>query len=50
MPSGPFQGAERLAHIPTLQFSRSAGNSAIETGWWGLASVSKARLQAFVLM
>ena len=32
MPTGPFQGLERLAHIATLQLSRAAGNSAIEIG------------------
>ena len=32
MPTGPFEGPERLAHISTLRLSRPARNSAIETG------------------
>eukprot|EP00670_Eutreptiella_braarudii_P001422 CAMPEP_0174293198 /NCGR_PEP_ID=MMETSP0809-20121228/37821_1 /TAXON_ID=73025 ORGANISM="Eutreptiella gymnastica-like, Strain CCMP1594" /NCGR_SAMPLE_ID=MMETSP0809 /ASSEMBLY_ACC=CAM_ASM_000658 /LENGTH=58 /DNA_ID=CAMNT_0015393801 /DNA_START=241 /DNA_END=413 /DNA_ORIENTATION=- len=31
MPTGPFQGPERLACISTLQFLQSAGNSSMET-------------------
>ena len=45
MPTGSFHDSERLAHISALQLSRPVGNSAIETGRGGLASVLKPRLR-----